>query len=79
MTSLIISNINETFDKLKEKISVKQAETIRAYIKGYSNCIKEFVTFLIKFAFNGPKENFVNTQLFKAFIGIIQSLKYFRD
>jgi len=77
MTSLIISNINETFEKLKEKISVKQAETIRAYIKGYSNCIKEFVTFLIKFAFNGPKENFVNTQLFKAFIGIIQSLKYF--
>ena len=77
MTSLIISNINEIFEKLKEKISVKEAETIRAYIKGYSNIIKEFVTFLIKVAFNGPKENFVNTQLFKAFIGIIQSLKYF--
>ena len=77
MISLIISNINDTFEKLKEKLSVKQAETIRAYIKGYSNIIKEFVTFLIKAAFNGPKENFVNTQLFKAFIGIIQSLKYF--
>ena len=77
MTSLIISNINDTFEKLKEKISIKEAETIRAYIKGYSNIIKEFVTFLIKAAFNGPKENFVNTQLFKAFIGIIQSLKYF--
>lgn len=77
MISLIISNINDTFEKLKEKLSVNQAETIRAYIKGYSNIIKEFVTFLIKAAFNGPKENFVNSQLFKAFIGIIQSLKYF--
>ena len=77
MISLIISNINDIFEKLKEKLSVNQAETIRAYIKGYSNIIKEFVTFLIKAAFNGPKENFVNTQLFKAFIGIIQSLKYF--
>ena len=77
MTALIISNINETFEKLKEKISIKETETIRAYIKGYSNIIKDFVTFLIKVAFNGPKENFVNTQLFKAFIGIIQSLKYF--
>lgn len=77
MTSLIISNINDIFEKLKEKISVQKEETIRAYIKGYSNIIKEFVTFLIKVAFNGPKENFVNTQLFKAFIGIILSLKYF--
>ena len=77
MTSLIISNINDSFEKLKEKLSVKQEETIMNYIKGNSNIIKEFVTFLIKAAFNGPKENFVNTQLFKAFIGIIQSLKYF--
>ena len=39
MTALIISNINETFEKLKEKISIKETETIRAYIKGYSNVI----------------------------------------
>ena len=77
MTSLIISNINDTFEKLKEKISSKQAEAIMAYIKSNSNIIKEFVTFLIKVAFNGPKENFVNSPIFKAFIGIIQSLKYF--
>ena len=77
MTSLIISNINDVFEKLKEKISIQKSDTIRAYIKGNSKIIKEFVSFLIKFAFNGPKENFVNSLLFKAFIGIIQSLKYF--
>ena len=77
MTSLIISNINDVFEKLKEKISIQKADTICAYIKGYSNIIKEYVSFLIKVAFNGPKENFVNTLLFKAFIGIVQSLKYF--
>ena len=77
MTSLIISNINDIYEKMKKKIAIKQVDAINAYIKGYSNIIKEFITFLIKFAFNGPKENFVNTQLFTAFIGIIQSLKYF--
>ena len=77
MASLIISNINYIFEKLKLKLTIKKTETISTYIKGFSNDIKEFTNFLITGAFNGPKENFVNTPLFKAFIGIVQSFKYF--
>ena len=77
MASLIISNINDAFEKLKQKLSIKNTETISAYIKSFSNDIKEFTNFLITGAFNGPKEKFVNTPLFKAFIGIVQSFKYF--
>ena len=76
MASLIISNIC-IFEKLKEKLELKNIENISTYIKGYSNIIQEFTNFLITGAFNGPKENFVNTPLFKAFIGIVQSFKYF--
>ena len=77
MASLIISNINDIFEKLKQKLTIENTKTILAYIKGFSNDIKEFTNFLITGAFNGPKENFVNTPLFKAFIGIVQSFKYF--
>ena len=76
MASLIISNIS-IFEELKTKLELKNNENIASYIKGYSNLIKEFTNFLITGAFNGPKENFVNTPLFKAFIGIVQSFKYF--
>ena len=77
MASFIISNIYIIFEKLKEKLESKNIENIASYIKGYSNIIQEFTNFLITGAFNGPKDNFVNTPLFKAFIGIIQSFKYF--
>ena len=77
MASLIISNINYVFDKLKEKLSLQNSEFILTYIKQYSNIIQDFTNYLITVAFNGPKENFVNTPLFKAFIGIIQSFKYY--
>ena len=77
MASLIISNINEIIEKLKEKMPKKNTEVIENYIKVNTNIIKEFSNFLVSSAFNGPKEKFVNTQLFKAFIGIVQSFKYF--
>ena len=77
MASLIISNINNIFEKIRTKLPLKNKENISGYIKGYSNLIQEFSNFLITGAFNGPKENFVNTTLFKAFIGIVQSFKYF--
>ena len=77
MASLIISNINYVFDKLKERLSLQNSDFIFTYIKQYSNIIQDFTNFLITVAFKGPKENFVNTPLFKAFIGIIQSFKYF--
>lgn len=77
MASLIISNINDIFEKIRTKLPLKNKENISGYIKGYSNLIQEFSNFLITGAFNGPKENFVNTTLFKAFIGIVQSFKYF--
>ena len=77
MASLIISNINDTLEKLKEKLPKNNIETIENYIKTNTNTIKEFSNFLVGAAFNGPKENFVNTPLFKDFIGIVQSFKYF--
>ena len=77
MASLIISNINDTIEKLKEKIPKNNLEVIENYIKINTNNIKEFSNFLITAAFNGTKEKFVNTLLFKAFIGIVQSFKYF--
>ena len=77
MASLIISNINDIFEKINSKLPLKNKENISGYIKRYSNLIQEFSSFLITGAFNGPKENFVNTILFKAFIGIVQSFKYF--
>lgn len=77
MASLIISNINDIFEKLKLKLAINNTELISAYIKGFSDDIKEFTEFLITSAFNGAKENYVNTPLFKAFIGIVQSFKYF--
>ena len=77
MASLIISNINDTIEKLKEKMPKQNVEAIENYIKVNTNSIKEFSSFLISAAFNGPKEQFANTPLFKAFIGIVQSFKYF--
>ena len=77
MASLIISNINEIFQKLKEKLPKTSVETIESYIKTNSNIIQEFINFLITSSFNGQKENFVNGLLFKSFIGIVQSFKYF--
>ena len=77
MASLIISNINYIFEKLKEKLSIPYSEYIFSHIKLCSNIIEDFTTFLITVAFNGPKEDFVNTPLFGAFIGILQSFKYF--
>ena len=76
MACLVMSNIR-IFEDLKQKLESKIVENISIYFKGYSNIIQEFINFLIIGAFNGPKENFVNTPLFKAFIGIIQSFKYY--
>ena len=77
MASLIISNINDIFEKLKQKLPKASIEAIESFIKKNTNIIQEFANFLITSAFNGPKENFVNTLLFKSFIGIVQSFKYF--
>ena len=77
MATLIISNINDAFEKLKEKLPKRKKDSITNTILGYSDLFKEFTNFLISGAFNGPKENFVNTPIFKAFIGIVQSFKYF--
>ena len=77
MASLIISNIKDIFEKLKDKLSSSTITYIRIKIKEYSNAIKEFSTFLISKVFNGQKDFFVNTLLFKGFIGIVQSFQYF--
>ena len=42
MASLIISNINDTIEKLKEKIPKQNIEAIENYIKVNTNSIKEF-------------------------------------
>ena len=77
MTTLIISNINDIFEKLKDKLPARKKDSIINTILSYSDIIKEFTNFLISGAFSGPKENFVNSSIFKAFIGIVQSFKYF--
>ena len=78
MTTLIISNINDNFEKLKEKLPATKQDYFTTKMMGYSDMIKEFTNFLVSGAFNGNKENFVNTPLFKAFIGIVQSFKYLK-
>lgn len=78
MTTLIISNIHDNFERLKEKLPVNKIDYFTTKILGYSDMIKEFTNFLISGAFNGEKENFVNTPIFKSFIGIVQSFKYFK-
>ena len=74
---VIIFNFNYVFDKLKERLSLQNSDSIFTYIKQYSNIIQDFTNFLITVEFKGPKVDFVNTPLFKAFIGIVQSFKYF--
>ena len=78
MATLIISNIHNIFDKLKENLSIKNSENILAYIKINSNIITQLTEFIITEAFKGcPNEKYINTPLFKSFIGIVQSFKYF--
>ena len=78
MAALIIGNIEDIYNKLKEKLDKKDSDYLLKLFENYSEIIENFIKSLISNCFNGPKENFVNGILFKAFINILQLTKYFK-
>ena len=78
MAALIIGNIEDIYNKLKEKLDKKDSDYLLKLFENYSEIIENFIKSLISNCFNGPKENFVNGILFKAFINILQLAKYFK-
>ena len=78
MAVLIIGNIEDVYNKLKEKLDKKDSDYLLTLFENYSLIIENFIKSLVSNYFNGPKENFVNGTLFNAFINILQVSKYFK-
>ena len=78
IAALILSNIENIYNELGNKIDKKSSNFILSLIDGYSNVINDYINYLFLKAFSGEKTNFVNSDLFKAFISILQSAKLFK-
>jgi hypothetical protein len=78
IAALILANIDNIYTTLEQKIESQSANFILSLFDNYSFVVNDYINFLIKNSFSGEKSNFVNGELFKAFIGIIQSGKYFK-
>ena len=78
IAALILSNVDNIYSKLKDKIENKSSNLILTLFDTYSYVINDYIKFLIQHSFSGEKENFVNGDLYKAFIGIILCSKYFK-
>ena len=78
IAELILSNIDHIFTQLEKKLDKKSSDFILSLIDSYSYVVKDYICFLIQNSFSGDKQNFVNGDLFKAFIGVIRCFKYFK-
>ena len=78
IATLILANIENIFNELEKKLDKKTSKFILSLIDGYSNVINDYINFLISKNFSGDKSTFVNSDLFKAFIGILQSANLFK-
>ena len=78
IAALILANVDNIYLTLEQKIDSKSANFILSLFDNYSYVVNDYINFLIKNSFSGEKSNFVNGELFKAFIGILQSAKYFK-
>ena len=78
IAALILSNVDNIYTMLEEKIDSNSSKFILSMFDTYNVVINDFINFLIQKDFSGDKQNFVNTELFKAFIGIIRYPKYFK-
>ena len=79
IAALILSNVDNIFCEIEKNIDNKSAKLIIDVFDQYSVVINDYINFLIVNCFpQDQKENFVNGNLFKAFIGILQAHKYFK-
>ena len=78
LAALILSNTEHIFKKLENQIDIKSSNFILSSFENYSEIISSYIQFLIKNKFSGEKQNFVNCDLFKAFIDILLCDKYFK-
>ena len=78
IAELILSNIDHIFTQLEKKLDKKSSDFILSLIDSYSYVVKDYICFLIQNSFSGDKQNFVNGDLFKAFIDVIRCFKYFK-
>ena len=78
IAALILSNIDNIFLKLEDKIENKSSNLILTLFDTYSLVINNYIKFLIQYSFSGNQEDYVNGDLYKAFIGIILCSKYFK-
>ena len=76
IAALILANVDNIYVTLEQKIDSKSVNFILSLFDNYSYVVNDYINFLIKNSFSGEKSNFVNGELFKAFIGILQSAKY---
>ena len=76
--ALILSNVENIYKKLEDKIDIKSYNYILSAFGDYSEIITVYLKFLITNSFSGEKQNFANGELFKAFIGILLCDKYFK-
>ena len=78
IAALILSNIDHIYSQLEKKLEKKSSDFILSLIDSYSYVVKDYICFLVQNSFSGDKQNFVNGDLFKAFIGVIRCFKYFK-
>ena len=78
IAALILSNVDNIYTKIEDKIENKSSNLILNLFDTYSVVINEYIKFLIQNTFSGKPENYVNGELYKAFVGIILCSKYFK-
>ena len=78
IAALIIANIDNIYTKLENNIENLSSKFILTLFNEYSVVINDYIKYLINNTFSGEKQNFVNGELFKAFIGILNCFKYFK-
>ena len=70
-----MENIYKELEKIMDE---KNSNLIFSLIDSYSEIINDYIKFLIMNCFNGDKKDFVNGELFKSFIDIINSSLFFK-
>ena len=78
ITAQILSNIDNIFSKLDNQLENQKSKLLLSLLDSYSDVVISYIRFLISNQFSGEKQNFVNGDLFKAFIGILLCSKYFK-
>ena len=78
IAALILANIERIYKLLEEKLDKKSSQLILSLIDSYSGVINDYIKYLLVKIANLDKDNFVNSDFFKAFISILQSSKLFK-